>query len=172
MRFVGTCYRAHDPRWAFKPTSGDGAAIRGARFNPKGVPALYLALSIMTAVKEANQGFAHRIDPCVLCSYNIDCENVFDLTTEEGRAAHSVSMEEMACSWATALAEGRRPASWSIYDRLDARGTAGILVPSFAPRAEADDRNLVLWKWGPDLPRQVNVNDPSGRLPQDQLSWR
>ena len=81
-------------------------------------------------------------------------------------------MEEMACSWATALAEGRRPASWAIYDRLDARGTAGILVPSFAPGAEADDRNLVLWKWGPDLPHQVNVNDPSGRLPQDQLSWR
>ncbi|TJV36829.1 MAG: hypothetical protein E5Y18_13750, partial [Mesorhizobium sp.] len=42
MRFVGTCYRAHDPRWAFKPTSGDGASSRGARFNPKGVPALYL----------------------------------------------------------------------------------------------------------------------------------
>ena len=172
MRFVETCYRAHDPRWAFKPTSGDGAAIRGARFNPKGVPALYLALSIMTAVKEANQGFAHRIDPCVLCSYDIDCEDVADLTREEGRRAFSVSMEEMACSWATALAEGRRPASWAIYDRLSSRGTAGILVPSFAPGAEEDDRNLVLWKWGPDLPHRVIVNDPSGRLPKDQLSWK
>ena len=83
MRFVRTCYRAHDPRWAFKPTSGDGAAIRGARFNPKGVPALYLGLTIMTAVKEANQGFAHRIDPCVLCSYEVDCDDIVDLTTEE-----------------------------------------------------------------------------------------
>ncbi|WP_026622715.1 RES domain-containing protein (plasmid) [Ensifer sp. WSM1721] len=172
MRFVETCYRAHDPRWAFKPTSGDGAAIRGARFNPKGVPALYLALSIMTAVKEANQGFAHRIDPCVLCSYDIDCEDVADLTTEEGRSAFSVSMEEMACSWATALAEGRRPASWAICDRLSSRGTVGILVPSFAPGADEDDRNLVLWTWGPDLPHRVIVNDPSGRLPNDQLSWR
>ncbi|WOS65826.1 RES family NAD+ phosphorylase [Sinorhizobium fredii] len=171
MRFVGTCFRAHDPRWAFKPTSGDGAAIRGARFNPKGVPALYLALGIMTAVKEANQGFAHRIDPCVLCSYDVDCDNVVDLTTEEGRGVFSVSMEEMACSWATALAEGRRPGSWAIYDRLTTRGTVGILVPSFAPGAEENDRNLVLWKWGPDLPHKVVVNDPSGRLPRDQLSW-
>lgn len=171
MRFVQTCYRAHDPRWAFKPTSGEGAAIRGARFNPKGVPALCLALSIMTAVKEANQGFAHRIDPCVLCSYDIDCENVTDLTTEEGRSAFSVSMEEMACNWATDLAEGRRPVSWAIYDRLSSHGIAGILVPSFAPGAEEDDRNLVLWKWGPDLPHRVIVNDPSGRLPKDQLSW-
>ncbi|MCX8280044.1 RES family NAD+ phosphorylase [Phyllobacterium sp. 0TCS1.6C] len=172
MRYVGTCYRAHDPRWAFKPISGDGAAIRGARFNPKGVPALYLGLGIMTAVKEANQGFAHRIDPCVLCSYEVDCENVADLATEQGRAEHSVDLGEMACGWAMALARGERPASWSIYDRLKASGIAGILVPSFAPGAEEDDTNLVLWRWGQDLPHKVTVFDPSGRLPKDQLSWR
>lgn len=85
MRFVGTCYRAHDPRWSFKPTSGEGAAIRGARFNPKGVPALYLGLSIMTAIKEISQGLPHRLDPTVLCSYDVDCEDVIDLTTERGR---------------------------------------------------------------------------------------
>ncbi len=172
MKFVGTCYRAHDPRWSFKPTAGDGAAIRGARFNPKGVPALYLGMSIMTAVKEANQGLAHRIDPCVLCSYEVECEDVADLTTEQGRSEHSVDLDEMTCAWATALANGDRPASWSVYDRLKARGIAGILVPSFARGAEADDLNLVLWVWGPDLPHKVTVLDPSGRLPKDQLSWR
>ncbi len=151
--------------------SGDGAAIRGARFNPKGVPALYLALSIMTAVKEANQGFAHRIDPSVLCSYDVDCEDVADLTTEKGRAEYATSLEEMACSWASALAEGRRPASWAIYDRLYTHGIAGILVPSFAPGGQEDDRNLVLWTWSPNLPHRVAVNDASGRLPKDQLSW-
>ncbi|MGV1832880.1 RES family NAD+ phosphorylase [Agrobacterium vitis] len=172
MRYVGTCYRAHDPRWAFKPVSGDGAAIRGARFNPKGVPALYLGLSIMTAVKEANQGFAHRMDPCVLCSYEVDCENVANLTTEQGRAEHSVGLDEMDCGWAIALSNGDRPASWSVYDRLSPHGIAGILVPSFAPGAERSDMNLVLWQWGPDLPHRVVVFDPSGRLPKDQLSWR
>lgn len=172
MRYRGSCYRAHDPQWAFKPISGDGAAIRGARFSPKGVPALYLGLSIMTAVKEANQGFAHRIDPCVLCSYEVDCENVADLTTEEGRAEHAVDFAEMSCAWAFALASGDRPASWAVYDRLSTRGFAGILVPSFAPGAEVDDRNLVLWAWGPQLPHKVTVFDPSGRLPKDQLSWR
>lgn len=171
MRFKGTCYRAHDPRWSFKPLSGEGAAIRGARFNPKGVPALYLALSIMTAIKEANQGFAHRIDPCVLCSYEIDCEDIADLTSPEGRKHHAVTLEELSSPWALALAEGRRPASWGIFDRLRARNISGILVPSFAPGAERDDINLVLWHWGEDLPHQVRVHDPSGRLPKDQLSW-
>ena len=126
----------------------------------------------MTAVKEANQGFAHRIDPCVLCSYEIDCEDVADLTTEQGRREHAVELGEMSCAWATALPNHDRPASWSVYDRLKSQGTAGILVPSFAPGAEADDLNLVLWEWGPDLPHKVTVFDPSGQLPKDQLSWR
>jgi RES domain-containing protein len=126
----------------------------------------------MTAVKEANQGFAHRIDPCVLCSYEIDCEDIADLTAEQWREEFSVTKGDMACAWATALAEGSRPVSWTIHDRLSTLGIAGILVPSFAPGAEAEDRNLVLWKWGPDLPHKVAVFDPSGRLPKDQLSWR
>jgi RES domain-containing protein len=46
------------------------------------------------------------------------------------------------CMGATALADGDRPAPWSVYDR-SARGIA-ILVPSFAPGAEIEDRNLVL----------------------------
>lgn len=126
----------------------------------------------MTAVKEANQGFAHRIDPCVLCSYEVNCEDIVDLTTQTVMAQHSVTMDDMSCAWAMALAKGERPASWAIYDRLAGQDIAGILVPSFAPGAEAGDRNLVLWKWGPDRPYEVVVFDPSGRLPKDQLSWR
>ena len=172
MRFVGTCYRAHDPQWSFKPVSGEGAAIRGARFNPKGVPALYLALSIMTAVKEANQGFAHRIDPCVLCSYDVDCADIVDLRTAEARDAAKVRFDDIACAWMGFVADGKRPPSWAIHDRLVGEGKAGILVPSFAPGADNSDENLVLWHWGEELPRRVAVIDPSGRLPRDQLSWR
>jgi len=171
LRFVGTCYRAHDPRWSFKPISGDGAAIRGARFNPKGMPTLYLALGVMTAVKEANQGFARRIDPCVLCSYDVDCDDIVDLRTPESRADAGMRFEDMACAWMDVLAEGKRPPSWAIHSLLTAQGKAGILVPSFAPGADADDQNLVLWDWGDGLPHRVEVIDPSGRLPRNQLSW-
>jgi RES domain-containing protein len=172
LRFVGTCYRAHDPRWSFKPISGEGAAIRGARFNPKGAPTLYLALTIITAVKEANQGFAHRIDPCVLCSYDVDCDDVVDLRTSADRERAGIEHEDMACAWMGLLAAGKRPPSWAIYEQLFERSVAGILVPSFAPGAVEADQNLVLWRWGEDLPHSVKVNDPSGRLPRNQLSWR
>jgi RES domain-containing protein len=126
----------------------------------------------MTAVKEANQGFAHRIDPCILCSYEVDCDGIADLATEQGRGEFSVTLDDMACAWAMALSDGERPASWGVHDRLRSQGIAGILVPSFAPGAEIEDSNLVLWDWGPSTPHKVTVVDPSGRLPKDQLSWR
>ncbi len=172
MRFQGTCYRAHDPRWAFKPISGDGAAIRGARFNPKGTPALYLALDPVTAIKEASQGFAHKIEPCVLCSYDVDCDHIVDLRTAEHRAEQHVPFEDMACAWFTVLADGKEPPTWQIARRLLSDGCAGILVPSFAPGATEADHNLVLWTWSEGPPHQVAVFDPSGKLPKDQLSWK
>ena len=171
MRFERTCYRAHDPRWAFKPLSGDGAALRGARFNPKGMAALYLSLDIMTAVKEANQGFAYKIEPCVLCSYEVACEDNVDLRTAAS-SEPAVRFEDMACPWFALLADGKEPPSWEIARRLYSEGKAGILVPSFASGATVEDHNLVLWRWSDQPPHQVQVFDPSGRLPKDQLSWR
>ena len=146
--------------------------MRGARFNPKGAPALYLALTIVTAVKEINQGFAHKIEPCVLCSYDVDCEDIVDLRSEADRKAAGVSLEDMACAWFSDISQGREPPSWRIAQRLIDVGNAGVLVPSFAPGATAEDQNLVLWKWAKSLPHKVSVHDPSGRLPRDQLSWK
>jgi RES domain-containing protein len=171
LRFAGICYRAHDPRWPFTPLSGDGAAVRGGRYNPKGVPALYLALSLITAVKEANQGFAHRIDPCVLCSYDLDCDDILDLRTPADQERAGIDPVVMGCAWMDWVGKGKRPPSWSLYDRFAPQGAAGLLVPSFTPGADASDWNIVLWNWGPSPPHSVKVFDPSGRLPRNQLSW-
>jgi RES domain-containing protein len=133
------------------------------------MPALYLGLDIMTAVKEANQGFAHKIDPCVLCSYEVACDDITDLRTVESCAEHSVQMEDLACGWFAFLAAGKEPPTWEIVGRLHSEGKAGVLVPSFAPGATAEDHNLVLWRWDENPPHQVRVFDPSGRLPKDQL---
>ena len=171
MRFAGSCYRAVDPVRAAAPLSGDGAAMRGGRFNAKGQPALYLALSIEGAVVEAAQGFGHRLEPLTICMYEVDCADIVDLRDDAGRAAARVELDDMACPWALDLANGVEPASWRVVRRLVAGGAAGILVPSFANRARADMTNLVLWQWGPERPHQVLVHDPHGRLPKDQRSW-
>jgi RES domain-containing protein len=171
VRFRGLAYRAHDPRWSFKPLSGDGAAVHGGRFNAKGTPALYLALDPMTAIKEASQGFARKFEPCVLCTYEVDCEDIVDLRSDALQVAAGVAQTDMACAW-FADASGRRlAASQRLAKRLIAGGAAGLLAPSFARSAKAGDANLVLWDWATRAPHRVAVFDPSGRLPKTALSW-
>lgn len=171
MRFQGTCYRAHDPKWAFSPLSGEGAKVHGGRFNAKGVPALYLALTIDGMFAEMSHGFSHRFDPLTVCSYNVDVDDLADLRDNVRQKANNVRLAELDCPWNLDLSEGRIPASWTLAERLLKSGHAGTLVPSFAHGARSDMANLVLWKWGPDLPHKVDVYDPSNRLPKNQTSW-
>jgi RES domain-containing protein len=39
-------YRALTPSWAFRPETGEGAALRGGRFNRPQVEARYLAATL------------------------------------------------------------------------------------------------------------------------------
>ena len=44
-----------------------------------------------------------------------------------------------------------------------------MLVRSFAIGAEADDINLVLWKWGANRPTRVVLIDDEGRLARPNI---
>lgn len=145
--------------------------MKGGRFNWKGLEALYLSLDVMTALREASGGFSHRMNPLTMVSYDVDCDQIVDLRDDAARAVSSAPLPALACAWLDDLLGGREPASWGIVRRLLDEGTSGIVVPSFASGAQPDDYNLVLWRWGPDLPHRVSAYDPSGRLPQNQLSW-
>jgi RES domain-containing protein len=111
------------------------------------------------------------ISPCTLCSYEIDCADIVDLRTDGGCAVQCIDPCDKACDWRAYVANGRDPPSWHIARRLISDGHAGVLVESFAPSATCKDQNLVLWKWSNRPPHSVNVFDPSGRLPRNQLSW-
>ena len=171
MRFVGRCYRGHDPGWSFSPLSGEGAAQTGGRFNAKGEPTLYLALDAMTAIGELTQGFAQRLHPLTLCEYDVDCEGIADLRDATERKRHGVLLESIACGWMGYLLRGEQAPSWLAASDLRAQGCNGVLVPSFAPGASTAQHNLVLWRWGAEPPCRVEVFDPDGRLPQNRLSW-
>ena len=171
MRFAGRCYRAHDPAWSFTPLSGQGAAVTGGRFNRKGEPTLYLSLDVMTSFGESTQGFTKRLQPLTMCEYEIACEDVVDLRDDKARAASAVDRAELACAWLAFQLAGKQAPSWDVADRFKAAGHSGMLVPSFVPGATDANVNLVLWRWGPDPPCKVDVFDPTGRLPENQLSW-
>ena len=61
--------------------------------------------------------------------------------------------------------------TWALVEALRETEIAGAVVPSFAPGAAADATNVVLWKWGSDLPHAISVIDDGGRLPRDAASW-
>ena len=152
--------------------SGEGARLKGGRFNARGTPALYLSLTVEGLFIEIGHGLAQRFAPLTVCSYEVDVDDIVDLRSDRDRERANVDLRDMACAWASDLAEEREPASWRLTARLMATGAAGILVPSFANGARPDMNNLVLWKWTPDLPHRVRVHDPDGLLPKDQSSWR
>ena len=172
MRLRQTVWRAHHPRWAFAPDSGEGAARHGGRFNSIGTPALYTSLRFETAWLEAQQGFPFKAQPMTLCGYDVDCEDMADLTDQEVRASLGIKLSDLSCGWAGILDRGLVPPSWSVANRLMAAGYAGILVNSFASGATEFDLNAVFWLWAPVPPHRVRVLDPSGRLPRNDLSWR
>jgi RES domain-containing protein len=172
VKLTGFVYRAHNPRWAFAPDSGQGATATGGRFNPVGMPALYTALRFETAWLEAQQAFPFKAQPMTLCAYEVDCEDVLDLTDPATLAAHEIAPAELACPWKDLSTRGIKPPSWAITERLAAAGTAGVVVASFAKGAVEADINVVFWKWAPGPPHQVRVIDDDQRLPRDASSWR
>ena len=164
-------YRAHNPRWSFAPTSGDGAARHGGRFNPVGMPALYTSATLEGAWREAQQGFASKAQPLLICVYDVDCEDVADLREDATRVALGVDQADLACAWESLASLGKTPPSWAVAQRLFAAGTSAVVVPSFAPGALASDRNVVFWRWGDVPPHQVRVIDDDRRMPKDAGSW-
>ena len=174
----GLAWRGHDPRWAHEPASGQGAAITGGRFNRKGEPTLYLALSEETAIREVQAGFAHRFQPLTLCAYEVRGARVADLRNHDLLAALGFAPEAPACAWRDDVDQGRVPESWRLADALRAVGADGVLAPSYAAGATSRDLNLVLWRWtvagrgtgegvagGTSGGATVAVIDDLGRLP-------
>ncbi|WP_462331402.1 RES family NAD+ phosphorylase [Thiohalocapsa halophila] len=168
--FDGLVYRAHNPRWAYLPSSGEGAARHGGRFNRRGLPALYTSLDITTAWLEAQQGLPFKAQPMTLVAYRVQCEPITDLTDPAALAAADIDPAALACPWEDLASRGLTPPSWQLADALIGAGLAGALVPSFAPASnpppEAPSRcNLVLWRWSDTPPCLVSVIDDFGRLP-------
>ena len=93
------------------------------------MPALYLSLNVVTAIKEANQGFGYKMEPYVLCSYDVDCEDIVNLGDDAGRAAAAMEYGER-----TSRARRDRRNRSQLYARRDgSRPQPGPLVLGSRP---------------------------------------
>jgi RES domain-containing protein len=163
MSYSGRLYRALNPLYAREPLSGRGAELHGGRFNPKGAPALYAALTVMTALREANK--VGSLQPTTLVSYDAKIERVFDTRDAAGLAAEGLDAAALADdTWRDQMRAKGEAATQAFGRRLFSRGYHGLLVRSFAPGAAADDLNLVLWTWGAGPPSRLTLIDDEHRL--------
>lgn len=161
--YRGLLYRALNPVYAREPLSGRGAQLYGGRFNAKGTPALYASLSVMTALREANQVGA--LQPTTLVSYDAEIERVFDSRDAAALAAHDMDGDALADSGWRDQMRARGEARTQAFARsLAEAGYQALLVRSFARGAGADDLNLVLFAWGAAPPSRLTLIDDERRL--------
>lgn len=156
----GLFWRTLNIRYQRQPFSGDGARLHGGRWNRKGLPALYLARAVNTAVVEFNQ---HLPRPATLVPYQIESDRIVDLTNfDDLRIAAALTSE-----WARLARLGGEPPGWTIADGAIAAGADGALLPSAQDRGGI---NLVLWRWrdasGAGEGARLTLLDPENALGQ------
>lgn len=162
-RYAGKLYRALNPIYAREPLSGRGAELYGGRFNPRGMPALYTSLSVMTALREANQ--VGSLQPTTLVSYEAAIEAVFDTRDTDRLAAEGLDAPALADpSWRDQMRSDGEAKTQAFARRQIAAGYNGLLVRSFAVGATPDDLNVVLWRWSDAPPHRLTLIDDEGRL--------
>jgi RES domain-containing protein len=106
----------------------------------------YPSLTIMTALKEANQ--VGYLQPTTLVSYDADLEHVFDCrdhTAGRAQGMDAAALADPTLRYQMKSAGETRKQTFG--RRLAADGYCGLIVKSYAPAATADDLNLVLWNW-------------------------
>ncbi|SFU15583.1 RES domain-containing protein [Mesorhizobium sp. YR577] len=163
MLYRGKLYRALNPVYAREPLSGRGAELYGGRFNPKGVPALYASLSVMTALREANQ--VGNLQPTTLVCYDAEIDGVFDCRDEQALEAEGLDTAALADStWRNQMKATGEARTQAFARRLIAGGYHALVVRSFAPGASEVDLNLVLWTWGNEAPARLSLIDDENRL--------
>lgn len=163
-RFAGRLYRALNPVYAREPLSGRGAELHGGRFNPKGMAALYTALSPAAALREANQ--VGDLQPTTLVAYRADVGPVFDTRDTAALGAHGMTPADLADpGWRSAMLDRRPVPTHILVGGLRAAGFTGLLVRSFAKGADPAALNLVLWHWEGDgaTLRVIDDEDRLGR---------
>ena len=161
------CWRMLAPKWAYRPLSGDGAALHGGRFNAPGTEALYISEDYITAISEYEQDLGIR--PGTLCAYDVEVSGVVDLNDPEVQAICAVNTAILSCAWKEIwLVQKQRPSTWKLAERLIAENYTGVRVPSMQNKSGV---NIVLWYWNDRVDCHISVLDPRTDLPIDQSSW-
>lgn len=169
----GTGFRFSEIKFASTHAllSGQGSALHGGRWNPKGIKAVYLSLSPQTALSEVYGNAKvfgipiEKLTPRLLVSVDVRLQKTLDLRDAKIRQKLGVSRQALAaCNWKQDQFEGRMGITQCLGRIAVEAGLEGVLVPS---AAEPKAGNLVLF---------IENMHPESRLgaicPEDLPPWK
>ena len=159
--FKGGTLPGANPLYAREPMSGRGAKLYGGRFNRKGTPALYTSLSVMTALREANQ--AGTLQPTMLVSYDGDLERVFDCRDDAALRGQEMDAAALAdATWRDQMKAAGETKTQALCRRLAAVGYHGLLVRSLLDRQTTT--SILSSGWSDAAPCRLTLIDDEHRL--------
>ena len=127
------------------------------------MPALYAPLSVMTALREANQ--VGDLQSTTLARYDADIKKVFDARDQVAPSAFDMDASSLADpTWRDQMKSKDKALTQQFAEKLVSENFHGLLVRSFTSGAREDDLNLVLWSWGGTAPSRLSPIDDEGRL--------
>lgn len=140
-RVEGVFFRAVDPAHLAAALEGSRAA---GRYSAPEQPTLYLGSSA-AGVAAAMAAHAHdRAAQLHVIRVRVRAQRIFDLRDERACGIAGVSRDDPAAPWQEVVAEGGRPLSWAVRNRLAELGAQGLIDPS---RRAPGLWHLVLFRW-------------------------
>lgn len=163
--FAGVGYRSSTPKYATEVDllTGEGSKRNGGRWNPIGIPVVYIALTPETAMAET---FAHHryygipvedAMPRTFVAIDAILQSVLDLRDGKIRQRLQVSEERiLTVDWRKEVRAGRQPLTQAIGLAAYQSGLEGLIVPS---AVDLQGHNLLIFRDKMQSGSQISVRN-------------
>lgn len=125
--------------------------IRGGRFNPPGIPALYLASEPQTALMEVHNTPDIEPNPQIIVPVESEFGLILDLTSEKACAAVGLSRREIYEHWSSDPAKPSKTQKVA----LDVIADKTYIGAKYISEKNAFGQNYVIWRF--DKIRKIDV---------------
>jgi RES domain-containing protein len=145
----GRFYRAVDPDFEDHALAGSRTA---GRYSPPDRATLYLSSSPDGVAAAMIAHTDERVPDLRVLAFDVEAHHVADLRDTAAMATLGVDPSDAAADWQADVAAGRTPRPWTVRERLERAGAAGLIDPS---RKRPGLWHLTLFSWNVDASATV-----------------
>jgi len=167
VRFIGVVYRVCTPKYATESDllTGEGSRIKGGRWNPPGIAAVYGSSTPETAMAESLGHYRYyRIPlpaamPRVCLALEVDLNRILDLRDRAVRRRLGLTLGQISGDWRAQRDSGKVPTTQRVGEAVYRAGFEGLLAPS---AHSPGGHNLVIFPKNLERTKQLRVEGIGG----------